>query len=128
MYKISDHSLTPFSRNNQFYCANWPNKWKPFKRLSLKSAKKSHKNRLSIQCRVYVCIIYCLVSNLNIPVDFRKNFKIYYFRLLDLSGVPLSCGHVFGKQIGIYFACIVDMVCHYDCFFVFHSFIKSHPI
>jgi hypothetical protein len=31
-----------------------------------------------------------LVSNLNIPVDFRKNFKIYYIRLLDLSGVPLT--------------------------------------
>jgi hypothetical protein len=30
-----------------------------------------------------------LVSNFSVPVDLRKNFKIYYFRLLDLTGVTL---------------------------------------
>jgi hypothetical protein len=117
-YKISDHSLTPFPRNNQFHCANWSNKWKPFKRFSIKSAKIRIQNRLPISYRVYFCIIYCLVSNLNVPVDLVKNFKIYTYtcnlRLLNLSGVPLMIYDPnFYTTVNIYTSYQYDRCHHY---------------
>jgi hypothetical protein len=38
---------------------------------------------------IYKYDLYCLVANVSVQVGLRKNFKLYHFRLLDLSGVSL---------------------------------------
>jgi hypothetical protein len=82
-------ALTLFPRNNQFCCENWPNKWKPFKRFSLKPAINSIQSIINL---IPCIFIYHLLLGFKFKCTswFRKNFKIHYFRLLDLSGVPLS--------------------------------------